>query len=729
MAVSKSAWGIDIGQCALKALRLRDDGDGPLQVDAYEVIEHASVLSQPDVDAPALIRASLDEFLRRQNVGDATVAVSLLGRGSFTKYVKLPPVEKKRVPEIVRFEAEQQIPFPINEVIWRYHTFEEEDSPEVEVGIFAMKQVDVSEMLSYFVGAGLDVDLVQMAPLSLYNFMLADGQTSLDGATILADVGADKTHLVVADGNRIWTRTINIGGNDFTEALVESFKLSFAKAEKLKCTAAQSKYARQIFQVMRPVFAKLVLDIQRSIGYYTSLHRNARFVQLVGMGNGFKLPGMQKYLEQNLNMAVKRVDEFQQVPSPTPAFAEFAQGFGVAYGLAAQAMNRAPVRTNLLPEAIVKKRLWGKKNLWFTTAAAALVIATGLSAFCAQGDLFDLQTPTLKRNLSDAREVIDTLTAWKDKGRDVQGELKEEESLIQKNLDMRAYSKTWPEIRERIDLAVSETLVPSRQDRDILKGFLATPAAGAARDALVKRVESDQALLAIIGMLPYEVSDPTAPKSLRDTLLGKLQGKKRTTRSLMVLDRRTSKYSNNLSEATTRTTAASRGIEDRPRYEGDDRARYEDEGRSARQGRSPQSSPTAAGGQRGFQIVLAGRTPLPRGQAGTLVGNLMQELRKQLNANGMFQIVGEIESEYPQNAKPESERTGGRGDRYRPRGVEASRVGTKEPVVVKVIDPDPLFPRESMANDTRFELTIQLEITGNGLPKPASDESEKKEKR
>ena len=159
--------------------------------------------------------------------------MSVPGQTSFTRFVKLPPVETRKIPDIVRFEAEQQIPFAIEEVIWRYQTFQDPDSPDVEVGIFAMKRLDVDAVLSHFTDVGVAVDLVQMAPLSLYNFMTFDSQLAADGATLLADVGAEKTDLVVADGTRIWTRTIQIGGNSFTQALVRVFKLSFTKAEKL----------------------------------------------------------------------------------------------------------------------------------------------------------------------------------------------------------------------------------------------------------------------------------------------------------------------------------------------------------------------------------------------------------------------------------------------------------------------------------------------------------------
>jgi type IV pilus assembly protein PilM len=229
MARAKSVWGVDIGQCALKALKLSND-DGQFQVEAFEVIEHPENLRGPDVDRADVFINSLGQFLAQNDVSDSDVAVSVPGQSSFMRFVKLPPVEPKRIPSIVRFEAEQQIPFPIDEVVWRWQTFIDPESPDVEVGIFAMKRMEIAEMLATMAFADLKVDLVQMAPLALYNFMCTDGQLATDGATLLADVGTDKTDLVVADGPRIWTRTIQIGGNNFTEALVRAFKLSFGEA-------------------------------------------------------------------------------------------------------------------------------------------------------------------------------------------------------------------------------------------------------------------------------------------------------------------------------------------------------------------------------------------------------------------------------------------------------------------------------------------------------------------
>ncbi len=384
MAPPRSVWGVDIGQCALKAIKLREV-DGQLMAEAFDAIEHPKILSEPEADREALIRSAMETFLSRNDTTNCRMAVTVSGQTSFTKFVKMPPVDAKRIPDLVRFEAEQQIPFDINEVIWRWQSFPDPDSPDLEVGLFAIKQSDVYRLLAPFSEMMLDVELVQMAPLALFNFMDYDHQTAEKGATLMIDIGADSTDLVVSDGPRMWTRTVQLGGNNFTETLVKAFKLSFAKAEKLKVTAATSKYARQVFQAMRPVFADLVQEIQRSIGYYTSLHRQSRFVRTIGLGNGFRLPGLQKFLEQNLNMPVVRVDNFNALQlSPSVSAASFSEnvlGLAVAYGVALQALGLTKVNINLLPGVITAHRRWAKKRPWFTAAAGLIVVASLAVAF------------------------------------------------------------------------------------------------------------------------------------------------------------------------------------------------------------------------------------------------------------------------------------------------------------------------------------------------------------
>src|SRR4051812_5846979 len=380
MASARFAWGIDVGNRALKAVKLVREGD-QLRVDDFELIEHDHVLSNAGDNRESLIQTALANFVQRHPMKGGVVGIGVAGQSSFARFIKLPPVEPKKIPEIVRFEAIQQIPFPLDEVEWSYQLFQDEASPDVEVGIFAMRKDLVQQHIKFFTDAGLNVQVVQMNPLAVYNAMYYDDHLK-DGTSMIIDLGAENADLIIAEGEQIWMRSVPIGGNHFTEALAKQFKLRFEKAEEMKRNAATSKYGRQILQAMRPIFADLVSEIQRSIGFYSSVHRDSRIMRVLALGGTFKLPGLQKYLQQNLQLEVHRVD---RVGAGAPENAQAAAIFNEnllstvsAYGLALQALGEAKITSTLLPGVIKRERMWRDKTKWFATAAAVVVAAAAM---------------------------------------------------------------------------------------------------------------------------------------------------------------------------------------------------------------------------------------------------------------------------------------------------------------------------------------------------------------
>lgn len=376
MTTPRYAWGIDIGNRALKAIRLSPGPDG-LKVDDFDIVEHEQILSNSGDNRESLVTSALANFVQRHELKGAPVAIGVSGQASFARFIKLPPVEPKKIPEIVRFEAIQQIPFPLDEVEWSYQLFQDPQSPDVEVGIFAMRKELVSQHIKYFTDMGLNVQVVQMNPLAVYNGMYHDQR--IKGTTMIVDLGAENTDLIIAEGETIWLRSIPIGGNNFTETLVKSFKLKWDKAEKLKREAATSKYGRQILQQMKPIFNDLVSEIQRSIGFYASTHREARIARVLALGGTFRLPGLQKYVQQNLQVEVHRIDRLGG-GAPTDArvatlFNENILSAVSAYGLAIQALDQARINSSLLPMKIRRERLWREKTKWFGAAAAVFVAA------------------------------------------------------------------------------------------------------------------------------------------------------------------------------------------------------------------------------------------------------------------------------------------------------------------------------------------------------------------
>ncbi|TVQ60915.1 MAG: type IV pilus assembly protein PilM [Phycisphaerales bacterium] len=383
MAASGS-WGIEVGAYALKAVRLeRSEEEGGVRVAEYVVLPHPRPLSDPDAVSDDVLRVTVGAFANQADLTRDRVAISVPGHESFVRFPKLPPVEvpASKIPGIVRFEAQQQIPFPIDEVEWDYQTFRNESTPEIEVGIFAVTKARVQRQLDLWADVGVRPSVVNLSPVAVYNALAYDLQfTEQTPGTIIVDVGTTATDLIIAEAGRVWVRTFQIGGHQFTDALVNAFKLSYSKAEKLKREAEQSRHARHAFQAMRPVFTELAQEIQRSIGYYKSLHKDANLTRLIGLGSTFQLPGLRKYLKQQLQLDVYRIERFKRVSVEGVGSGEFeaaSVNLSTAYGLALQGLGYETIRANLMPIAEIKKAVWKGKVGWFAAAAGVAVAASG----------------------------------------------------------------------------------------------------------------------------------------------------------------------------------------------------------------------------------------------------------------------------------------------------------------------------------------------------------------
>src|SRR5690242_18508224 len=194
-------WGIDLGQCALKAIRL-ELIDGEVTATAFDYIEHPKILSQPDADPDQLTREALDKFLSRNSLKGDTVVISVPGQSGLARFVKLPPVEEKKIADIVRFEAKQQIPFPLEEVVWDFQKLSAGQvadgyALETEIGLFAMKRDMVNRSMQHFKDVNVEVHVIQMAPLALCNFVAYD-QLGKNVGGEAGEEGADKRACVVA---------------------------------------------------------------------------------------------------------------------------------------------------------------------------------------------------------------------------------------------------------------------------------------------------------------------------------------------------------------------------------------------------------------------------------------------------------------------------------------------------------------------------------------------------
>src|SRR5207244_5524196 len=186
----------------------------------------------------------------------------------------------------------------------------------------------------------VEVQIVQMAPLALCNFVSYDllEKTEAEGeeeeadegkkrCVVALDIGADSSNLIITDGEKIiWQRPIPLGGNHFTRALTKDMKLTFAKAEHLKRNAVKSPDLKKILAALKSVLNDFVGEVQRSLGYFTNTHRDAQIKYMIGLGNAFRLPGLKQFLQEKLQLEVRKLGKFERLTgepvTAAPTFAE-----------------------------------------------------------------------------------------------------------------------------------------------------------------------------------------------------------------------------------------------------------------------------------------------------------------------------------------------------------------------------------------------------------------------
>lgn len=386
--MAKAVWGVDVSKFSVKAVRLVPLREGAAEITHLDVIEYP--VGQEGADEGTQIREALTQLMKRQKLGGEKIVVSLPGHTTFNRFIKIPPTEPKKVAQLVKFEAQQHIPFPMDQVVWGYQLVEKEYGPgdELELVLFAVKKDIIYQFLSHLTAVNFPCDILQFSPVALYNFLVHDQDVGTN--CFVLDIGAENSDLVVIDGEKFWIRNIPITGNTITKALQQKFQIPLGEAEKLKVNASSSQQAQKIFGVVQPVLRDLVGEIHRSIGYYKSLSKTVRFEKMMLVGNASKTINLQRFLSQNLQieaLKLAKLNKFSVANSvPEAQFQDYLPTLGVCCGLGLQGMGIARNKINLLPEEEMKKREFAKKKPIFAAAVAVVIATTGLMYYKADSD-------------------------------------------------------------------------------------------------------------------------------------------------------------------------------------------------------------------------------------------------------------------------------------------------------------------------------------------------------
>src|SRR6185437_15855132 len=255
-------------------------------------------------------------------------------------------------------------------------------------------------------------------------------------------------------------RPIPLGGNHFTRALTKDLKLTFAKAEHLKRNATKSPDLKKILAALKPVLNDFVGEVQRSLGYFTNTHRDAQIQYMVGLGNAFRLPGLQKFLTEKLQIEVRKLTKMERVSGDQvvaqQVYTENILTFAVAYGLALQGLKRARLLTNLLPGEIRVERLVKAKKPFAVAAAAALLFAIGGLALSYGLEYRTFGHPDVKKARDAADKASDDAKRANDKFEAVRRQAKEQEEAVKGIVAGQFERDNWPQLLKFVNAAIPQ---------------------------------------------------------------------------------------------------------------------------------------------------------------------------------------------------------------------------------------------------------------------------------
>lgn len=410
-----TVWGLDIGQASIKAVKMERVGS-VAQVTSFDVIEVEA--GEDENTRPARTQAAMAELLGRRKIGNDPVIVAVPGNQTFFRPFELPPAPASRLAGIVGFEARNQIPFPIDEVLWDFKQLAPSDDGQMRVGLIAVRRELVDQILALVKQFHLRLEAIQVAPFALYNLVryeFGDSQPWL-----ILDGGARVTDFVVVDGEEFWFRPLPQSGNDLTRCLEQKFRMTFEEAEELKLKMGGSKQAGQIFQVIEPMLRNMAGDIQRTIGYYKGIRKDADIQNIVAVGSAFRLPGIIEFLQQAIDMDITYLNDLRRVRLGPGVDATWWQeelpSMAVALGLGIQGVGLAPVSMDLLPEAIRHERMLRKKRpiVAVTVGLALAASGAGLLAGMRERGALKSNLGSITSGLADVRRYK---KAYEDEGK------------------------------------------------------------------------------------------------------------------------------------------------------------------------------------------------------------------------------------------------------------------------------------------------------------------------
>lgn len=391
MAKPARIYALDLGMQTVSLAEFHKLPNGGLSINAFKETE---LITDPSADAtrPAQIKEAVRELREGLKV-PAKEAVNLIlpAQSVFSRFVKLPGATPGDVSSIIAFEAQQNVPFPIDEVVWDYQIMGSQRDGAWDVVLVAMKSDQLTEVADAVVQGGLKPQVIDVAPMAVYNaFRFNYPDTT--GCSLVIDIGARTTNLIFVEGNRAFSRSIPVGGNSISAAVAKEFHQDITLAERLKVEKGSvslgGAYAEpsdpteaRVAKVVRNTMTRLHAEIARSISFYRTSQAGSQPVRVILCGGTVGLPYMVEFFSEKLQTPIEFLNPLRNVTVNDAAVAETlaskAHTFGELVGGALRSFSNCPLEINLRPPSVVRDQDLARRKPFLVLAAACLLLALG----------------------------------------------------------------------------------------------------------------------------------------------------------------------------------------------------------------------------------------------------------------------------------------------------------------------------------------------------------------
>lgn len=419
---------LNLGMQTVSMAVFQSSGDG---VPVLRGFSSADLVPDPAADASrsSQLAVVLGELKAKLAWHGAGCGCSIPSQGVFTRFVQLPPVPADQVDQVVLFEAQQNVPYPIDEVVWGYQMLPPREGENPGSLIVATKTDVLESTMTALEAAKLRPRILETSPTALYNAFRFN-YPDADGCSLLIDIGARATNLVFIEGEHFFIRTLPIGGSSITAALHKVLDTrTYNEVETMKRTEGMippagayeggaSAEAAEAGKVARTVMTRIHNEVTRSITFYRTSQRGSAPARVLLAGGGVSMPYSVEFFQEKLSLPVEYFNPFRRV-GVAPGIdagllARSAHLLGECVGLALrQSGDSCPVALNLRPPSLQRALADEKRRPFLVAAAAALIASIALVGFHFSRSASFLQqvNETMQTQLQPLQEMQERIAA------------------------------------------------------------------------------------------------------------------------------------------------------------------------------------------------------------------------------------------------------------------------------------------------------------------------------